>query len=72
MTLLMRDNENKTLGQETKLVSQIRDLDESQIDIATKILKCDISTINIILSLIDEHPEMDDEEIAQLYIDQMD
>ncbi len=72
MTLLMRDNENKTLGQETTLVSQIRDLDESQIDIASKILKCDISTINIILSLIDEHPEMDDEEIAQLYIDQMD
>ncbi len=72
MTLLMRDNENKTLGQETKLVSLIRDLDESQLDIASKILKCDISTIHTILSLIDEHPEMDDEEIAQLYIDQMD
>ena len=72
MTLLMRDNENKTLGQETKLVSLIRKLDVSQIEEATFFLDCDVATIEAVLALIKEHPEMDDEEIAQLYIDQMD
>lgn len=72
MTLLMRDNENKTIGKYSGFVSYVRDLDESQLDVASKILKCDISTIETILSLIDEHPEMDDEEIAEIYINQMD
>jgi len=68
----MRDNENKTLGQETKLVSQIRKLDVSQIEAATFFLDCDAITIKSILTLIKEHPGMDDEEIAEIYINQMD
>ena len=72
MTLQMRDNENKTLGEERKMVSLIRDLKESQIEMASIFLKSDVNTIKTILSLIKEHPEMDDEEIAELYIYQQD
>ncbi len=72
MTLQMRDNENKTLGEERKMVSLIRDLKESQIEMASIFLKSDVNTIKTILSLIKEHPEKDDEEIAELYIYQQD
>lgn len=70
MTLQMRDNENKTLGEERKMVSLIRGLKESQIEMASMFFKSDVNTIKTILSLIKENPEMDDEEIAELYINE--
>lgn len=52
------------------MVSLIRGLKESQIEMASMFLKSDVNTIKTILSLIKEHPKMDDEEIAELYINE--
>ena len=70
MLLWERDNDNIELGEVKNRVSQIRSLDESEIETASRFLKCDATTIKYILSLIADNPEMDDKEIAQLYINQ--
>ncbi len=72
MLLWERDNDNIELGEVKTRVSQIRSLDESEIETASRFLKCDATTIKYILSLIADNPEMDDKEIAQIYINQMD
>lgn len=72
MLLWERDNDNIELGEVKNRVSQIRSLDESEIETASRFLKCDATTIKYILSLIADNPEMDDKEIAQIYINQMD
>lgn len=72
MLLWERDNDNIELGEVKNRVSQIRSLDESEIETASRFLKCDTTTIKYILSLIANNPEMDDKEIAQIYINQMD
>ena len=69
MTLLMRDNENKALGENKKLVSQIRDT-VIELDTLSVALKISVENILKIQSLIEAHPEMDDEEIAELYINE--
>ena len=72
MLLWERDNDNIELGEVKNRVSQIRSLDESEVETASRFLKCDATTIKYILSLIADNPEMDDKEIAQIYIYQMD
>ena len=69
MTLLMRDRENIKLGKVENLVSLIRDVEEKEIESAAKFLKVDIGYISYVQSVINEHPEMDDEEIAEIVID---
>ena len=69
MTLLMRDNENKALGENKKLVSQIRDT-VIELDTLSVALKISVENILKIQSLIEAHPEMDDEEVAELYINE--
>ena len=53
-------------GERRKLISQIRGLENSDIPTAVKYLKVDEDYIRHILNLIAKHPEMDDEEIAEL------
>ena len=69
MTLLMRDREKQNLGRYEELVSQIRDIDISDINMASKFLNVDVTYIKKVLSLINDNPEMDDEEIAKILID---
>ena len=72
MTLQMRDNENKQLGEITKLVHLVGRLDDSNIEVASGFLDCSVEEIHVIRSLMKLHPEKDDEEIAELYIYQQD
>lgn len=69
MTLLMRDKENRAVGETTKLVSLIRDVKLDDIDIAVKFLKTDKEYILYVKNVIEEHPELDDEEIAEIIVD---
>ena len=72
MLLWERDEDNIELGTYRHLVKQCRKLDLSRLKLATDILDCDESEIETIKSLINDNPELNDKEIAQLYIDQMD
>lgn len=69
MTLLMRDNENKTLGQYMKLVGQIRKINVNECKVASKFLDVDEEFIRDVIELLEEHPTMDDEEIAEIVMD---
>ena len=69
MTLLMRDNENKTLGQYMKLVGQIRKISANECKVASKFLDVDEEFIRDVIELLEEHPTMDDEEIAEIVMD---
>ena len=69
MTLLMRDNENKTLGQYMKLVGQIRKINVNECKVASKFLDVDEKFIRDVIELLEEHPTMDDEEIAEIVMD---
>lgn len=69
MTLLMRDNENKTLGQYMKLVGQIRKISVNECKVASKFLDVDEEFIRDVIELLEEHPTMDDEEIAEIVMD---
>lgn len=69
MTLLMRDNENKTLGQYMKLVGQIRKINVNECKVASKFLDVDEEFIRDDIELLEEHPTMDDEEIAEIVMD---
>ena len=69
MTLLMRDKENRAVGETIKLVSLIRDVKLDDIDIAVKFLKTDKEYILYVKNVIEEHPELDDEEIAEIIVD---
>lgn len=69
MTLLMRENENKRLGCMMRLVSQIRDVSIDDVDTATKFLKVNKEYILSVLKVIEEHPGLDDEEIAEMLVD---
>lgn len=70
MTLLMRDNENKELGRMEARVSQIRGLDREDVASASIFLKSPKAFIFKVLDLIDENPELDDEEIAEILINE--
>ena len=70
MLLWERDQDNVKLGDYKRIVISCRDLDISQFESAAKILKCDTSVLEDIKDLIDDNPELDDEDIAQLYINQ--
>ena len=69
MTLLMRDNENKTLGQYMKLVGQIRKINVNECKVASKFLDVDEKFIRDVIEFLEEHPTMDDEEIAEIVMD---
>lgn len=69
MTMKMLMKEQLGLGETKKTVSVIRDMDISDIDMASKLLKVDVAYIKKVLSLISDNPEMDDEEIAEILID---
>ena len=69
MTLLMRDNENKTLGQYMKLVGQIRKISANECKVASKYLDVDEEFIRDVIEFLEEHPTMDDEEIAEIVMD---
>lgn len=68
MTLLMRDRETRQLEHNRTLVSQIRD---SEMDVygLSKVLKVSVDYINKVMSLIEDNPELDDEEIAEMLVD---
>lgn len=51
------------------MVFQIRDIDIFDIDTASKIFNVDVTYIKKVLSLINDNPEIDDEEIAEILID---
>lgn len=69
MTLLMRAREQKNIGHYEMLVSQIRDINISDIDTASKYLKVSADYIKKVLSLINDNPDMEDEEIAEILVD---
>ena len=65
MTLLMREREKIELGENKKLVSQIRDVDTTiELSIVASILKVTPAFVEKVLTLIEEHPDWDDEDIA--------
>jgi predicted transposase/invertase (TIGR01784 family) len=68
MTLLMRDRENIALGKVVNLVSLIRNL-KVDIETATEVLGVDAEYITHVQDVIKEHPELDDEEIAEIILD---
>ena len=69
MTLLMRDNENKTLGQYMKLVGLIRKIEVDECKTASKYLDVDEEFIRDVIEFLEEHPTMDDEEVAEIVMD---
>ena len=69
MTMKMMMNESKTLGEFKRLVSQIRKIDINDIEMASKFLRVDKEYILYVQDVIKDHPEMDDEEIAEIIID---
>ncbi len=69
MTLQMRDNENIELGEYKNVVSLVRGA-VLELDILSLALKISVENILRIQSLIETHPEMDDKEIAELYINE--
>ena len=68
MTMNMLMKEKVNLGEVKKTVSLIRDVKSSDIEITSKVLKVDVSYIHKVLSLINDNPDMDDEEIAEILI----
>lgn len=68
MTMNMLMKEKVNLGEVKKIVSLIRDVKSSDIEITSKVLKVDVSYIHKVLSLINDNPDMDDEEIAEILI----
>ena len=83
MTLLMRDQENREMGEERgrregqlegelrKLVSQIRkkQLRGYQKEQIADLLEEDIQTVEKIIRMISAHPEEDDQGICQLLME---
>ena len=83
MTLLMRDQENREIGEERgrregrlegelrKLVSQIRkkQLRGYQKEQIADLLEEDIQTVEKIIRMISAHPEEDDQGICQLLME---
>ena len=65
MTLLMRDNENKLLGKYMLLIDRVKNLDVKDAEIAAKILGIKEQQIYEIKDYIAEHPEMDEDGLAE-------
>ena len=66
MTLLMRDREKIELGENKRLIKQIRTkfLREKPAIIIAEEVEIDVVYVENIISLIKEHPDWDDEDIA--------
>lgn len=66
----LRESEYQKIGEVKFLVSCVRNIRETNLSIntAAQVLHLDCDEITNILSLIDTHPEMDDEDIAEIYI----
>lgn len=69
MTMQMLINETKALGQCKILVSQIRDLDINEIDMASHFLKVDKDYILYVKNVIKENPNLDDDDIAEMILE---
>ena len=65
MTLLMRDNENKLLGKYMLLIDRVKNLDVKDAEFAAKILGIKEQQIYEIKDYIAEHPEMDEDDLAE-------
>ena len=65
MTLLMRDRENQQLGETRKVVLQVRkNISKMTPESMADIFDVDVQIVERIISLIKEHPDMDNEDIA--------
>ena len=65
MTLLMRDRENQQLGETRKVVLQLRkNISKMTPESMADIFDVDVQIVERIISLIKEHPDMDNEDIA--------
>ena len=69
MTMKMLINESVELGEYKNMVKQIRGIRSDDIPTASKYLKVDISFISNVLKIIEENPDLDDEEIAEMIIE---
>ena len=69
MTMKMLINESVELGEYKNRVKQIRGIQPDDIPTASKYLKVDISFISNVLKIIEENPDLDDEEIAEMLIE---
>ncbi len=69
MTLQMRDRENVELGEMKKQVFLIRKITRGKVAATSDFLGVSESFVIKVMVLIEENPDLDDEEIAEMLVD---
>lgn len=69
MTLQMRDRENVELGEMKKQVFLIRKITRDKVAATSDFLGVSESFVIKVMDLIEENPDLDDEEIAEMLVD---
>ena len=69
MTLQMRDRENIELGEMKNQVFLIRKISRDKIESTSDFLGVSESFVIKVMDLIEENPDLDDEEIAEMLVD---
>ena len=69
MTLQMRDRENVELGEMKKQVFLIREITRDKVAATSDFLGVSESFVIKVMDLIEENPDLDDEEIAEMLVD---
>ena len=69
MTLQMRDRENVELGEMKNQVFLIRKISRDKIESKSDFLGVSESFVIKVMDLIEENPDLDDEEIAEMLVD---
>lgn len=69
MTLQMRDRENIELGEMKKQVFLIRKITRYKVAATSDFLGVSESFVIKVMDLIEENPDLDDEEIAEMLVD---
>ena len=69
MTLQMRDRENIELGEMKNQVFLIRKISRDKIESTSDFLGVSESFVIKVMYLIEENPDLDDEEIAEMLVD---
>lgn len=69
MTLQMRDRENVELGEMKNQVFLIRKISRDKIESTSDFLGVSESFVIKVMDLIEENPDLDDEEIAEMLVD---
>lgn len=69
MTLQMRDRENVELGEMKKQVFLIRKITRDKVADTSDFLGVSESFVIKVMVLIEENPDLDDEEIAEMLVD---